>query len=55
MLRGACLDEDPDLFFPKRGVKSDKAIEICESCPVKPECEEYSDPVEYGVWAGEMK
>lgn len=62
----ACKDHpDPDLFFPGPGQggrqKRDKAIAICEGCPVREACLEVAlewdrnhEPIDwtYGVWGG---
>ena len=51
---GACRDADPDLFFPISRGDIAKALSICASCPVKPECLEYSLEAgeRFGVWGG---
>ena len=51
---GACRDADPDLFFPTSRDSSDKAMAICGSCPVQPECLDYAfDAGErFGIWGG---
>jgi len=58
--RGACRNADPDLFFPNHDedsyeykMASRVAKSICESCPVKVECEEHAVRYEdYGIWGG---
>ena len=54
MDRAACKGMDPNLFFPERGdIKGvNKAIDICNSCPVKAECREYGDMETVGIWGG---
>ncbi|MGY0056119.1 WhiB family transcriptional regulator [Streptomyces sp. LZ34] len=56
----ACVDEDPELFFPV-GVagpaaqeQQARAKEVCGRCPVRDECLEYalSMGVTHGVWGG---
>lgn len=56
----ACLDEDPDLFFPL-GNKSNsdraqilKAKNVCAGCPVINQCTERMGRIraDYGVFAG---
>jgi WhiB family redox-sensing transcriptional regulator len=51
---GACRDADPELFFPTSRESIDKAISICASCPVQPECLDYAlDAGErFGIWGG---
>jgi WhiB family redox-sensing transcriptional regulator len=60
--RGACIGEDPELFFPvgKTGPSRpqvDRAKQVCHHCPVQQHCLDValgrSGPVqEYGVWGG---
>jgi WhiB family transcriptional regulator, redox-sensing transcriptional regulator len=49
-----CTTADPELFFPATGDQADEAKRICASCPVKPECLEYSlaTAQEFGIWGG---
>lgn len=56
----ACVDEDPELFFPV-GVagpaaqeQQARAKEVCGRCPVSGECLEYAMSVgaTHGVWGG---
>ena len=50
-----CAQVDWDLFFPDRGGKSGRiAKRICDRCPVKQECLQWSldHDVHYGVWGG---
>lgn len=35
---GLCAQTDPELFFPDKGQRSDKAAAICAACPVIEEC-----------------
>ncbi len=54
--RAAChRAPDPDLWFSDDTARSDKAIGICETCPVLRACAEFAQKVSvsYGVWAGE--
>lgn len=50
----ACRDVDDSLFFPTRDTTVDKAMAVCEICPVRYECLEYALETrqEYGVWGG---
>jgi WhiB family redox-sensing transcriptional regulator len=56
----ACLDEDPELFFPLEHTvgQVELALEVCRSCDVIEKCrkkalEIHRSPSElYGVWAG---
>ncbi|MEV6409121.1 MULTISPECIES: WhiB family transcriptional regulator [Streptomyces] len=60
-VRGLCLTEDPDLFFPVGGVDSgpatiqtDEAKAVCRHCPVTRRCLAWAvdaGPVE-GIWGG---
>lgn len=48
----ACIDADPDLFFPVLGGSTSFAKEICATCPVREECFEAGQDELYGVWGG---
>ncbi|MGX1267943.1 WhiB family transcriptional regulator [Streptomyces phaeoluteigriseus] len=60
-VRGLCLSEDPDLFFPIGGSNSgptamqmDEAKAVCRHCPVTRQCLAWAvdtGPVE-GIWGG---
>lgn len=52
---------DPDLFFPGRGDRGEKARAICLRCPIRRKCEDWVMAFEsqrghqghrYGMWAG---
>ena len=53
-LEAACINEDPDIFFPLKGQSAGEAKLICYDCPVKSECLEHA--LRYnenlGVWGG---
>ena len=39
VLSAACADvDDPEVFFPGRGVSTMAAKQVCVSCPVRAEC-----------------
>ena len=50
----ACLEADPEIFFPERGGSSEAARSYCARCPVSEECLSYAleNPKEYGIWGG---
>ncbi len=50
----ACREADPDLFFPSTREETEQALAICASCPVRPECLEYSLEAgeRFGIWGG---
>lgn len=56
---GACLNADPDLFFPismtgRAMEQIAKAKSICAQCAVRRQCLEFAvahDPI-YGIWGG---
>lgn len=52
--RGACIGEDPDLFFPERGASTREAKAICRACPVQQECLEHAIRTgeKHGIWGG---
>jgi WhiB family redox-sensing transcriptional regulator len=57
--RAACLDLDPELFFPismegPSQSQVERAKAVCHGCPVREPCLEYalSTRQTYGVWGG---
>ena len=54
MEEALCAQTDPDAFFPDKGGKStaQAALQVCQSCTVKKQCETYSEGEVRGVWAG---
>lgn len=52
MDQAACRDEDPNLFFSKKGQATAK--EICQGCNVRDEClsEALFQRQRFGVWGG---
>jgi len=59
--RGACLDEDPELFFPIGNTgpalaQIEEAKAVCAGCPVLTECRQWAldNPklADYGVFGG---
>jgi WhiB family redox-sensing transcriptional regulator len=57
MRRAACLDHEPELFFPPGPSAVDhiaQAQAICRGCPVAGDClqEALADPTLLGVWGG---
>ena len=54
MAEGACINADPEIFFPDRGDSADEAKAICNVCPVINECLEYAidNREKFGVWGG---
>jgi WhiB family transcriptional regulator, redox-sensing transcriptional regulator len=56
---GACLAVDPDLFFPvavgtAASQDTTRALQICDSCPVKRQCLEFAmrNGEVSGIWGG---
>jgi WhiB family redox-sensing transcriptional regulator len=58
MLRGACLREDPELFFPISAagpaqVQISAAKTVCAQCPVRVNCLSYALITQPdGIWGG---
>lgn len=55
----ACQDEDPELFFPGRGMNTQlrAAKAVCAFCAVKEECLEFAleNGIKHGVWGGKSE
>lgn len=55
-LKAACLDADPDIFFPEMGRTYDTVLakRICDRCEVTKECLDYALANNFtdGVWGG---
>ena len=48
-----CAQTDAETFFPDRGRISNSAKELCDNCPLQPDCLAYSLTHEvFGVWGG---
>jgi WhiB family redox-sensing transcriptional regulator len=57
VLRARCREEPTDTFFPdtrNRGVSHDRALALCQECPVRAECLDFavSNGEKYGIWGG---
>ncbi len=57
--RGACKDEDPELFFPigttgPAMLQTEEAKDVCRRCDVREECLEWAleNSQDHGVWGG---
>ena len=57
--RGACLEEDPELFFPVGTTppaveQTRRAIAVCTTCPVRIDCLRWAldTSQDAGVWGG---
>lgn len=52
--RAACLNKNPEIFFPFKGGTTLPAKRICAACQVRSECLERALSVNerYGVWGG---
>lgn len=62
----ACLNVDPEIFFPERGGSSVRAKEVCNGrpespgrparlpCPVRAMCQRYAleNHEQFGIWGG---
>lgn len=49
-----CAQVDTEIFFPEKGGDPRPARKVCDACPVRAECLEYSleNHEQYGVWGG---
>ena len=58
MSDAACLDHDPDLFFPLPGDnhQAKRAKDVCAGCPVRDFCRVYADANDHtrqhGIFGG---
>lgn len=54
MKRAACRGMDTSMWFPEKGDTRpyNKAMQICNTCLVRPECAEYGAYERYGIWGG---
>lgn len=53
MIRGNCVNDPRDIFFPERGGPTVAARKVCAECTVKTECLEYALVYEeFGIWGG---
>ena len=52
--RGACLDIEPDLFFPDPSEPATQARAACAACAVRAECLAWAlrTRQDYGIWGG---
>ncbi len=54
--RPACLDENPEMFFPENQEQAEQAKLVCADCPLRRECLAGAllrhEP--HGVWGGEL-
>lgn len=50
----ACLEVDPEIFFPERGGSSKAARAVCMNCRVRIECLKYAlaNREQFGIWGG---
>lgn len=58
-LRAACLNQEPDLFFPEGTMGPalemiSRAKQVCAGCPVRARCLEWAldNGAYHGVWGG---
>jgi WhiB family redox-sensing transcriptional regulator len=54
MLEAKCRGAAPGEFFPSDGSGVERAMRVCQGCPVRDECLEYAleHRIEHGVWGG---
>lgn len=53
-MKAACLEADPEIFFPERGGSSKAARTVCIRCDVRMECLRYAlrNREQFGIWGG---
>ena len=59
---GACIGEDPELFFPSGhhavdGQQVQTAKSVCKRCPVMDECRKWAieSGIVFGIWGGQTE
>ena len=52
--QAACLNADPESFFPEQGERNEAAKAVCATCPVTAECLQHAldNDERWGVWGG---
>lgn len=53
-----CASADPEKWFPETfGHHRDMAVAICNTCPLKQECDDYAmeRPYLHGIWGGRSR
>lgn len=50
--RAACLDEDPEMFFPTGRKIPEETAKVCSGCGVRSACE--GNAGSHGVWGGRL-
>lgn len=54
--KASCSGADPELWFPKSGREeaADRAIRICNSCPVREQCLKFAvdNEIDFGIFGG---
>ena len=54
MDQALCAQTDPEAFYPERGASHREAKNVCERCPVRPDCLDWAikHGESDGVWGG---
>lgn len=56
MQRAACLDIDPEIFYPEKGnhLAATQARKVCRGCPVQSDCLTHAleRGERFGIWGG---
>lgn len=54
MLVAKCRGAAPGEFFPSDGSGVERAMRVCQGCPVRDDCLEFAleHRIEHGVWGG---
>lgn len=52
--KAACLEVEPEIFFPERGGSSKAARSVCSRCEVRVQCLRYAlrNREQFGIWGG---
>lgn len=50
----ACVDTDPEAWFPPKGEPAKTARRICAACPVRTDCLQWAidHRIREGIWGG---
>lgn len=51
----SCRDHDPAIFFSENPADLTRARAVCAGCPVRVECRQEGEEMNWGVWGGTVR